>query len=500
MKKNNLKTDQDININLLAAKKWHYVHRRYRTPFFIYIIFDGASKHYNKQIKFPYEIKNSFDLDDELMIAYNNWEAGRKLIEKELKKNNKALLDIINISYALNHKIEKFGKGIAKRKFSSQTPTKELLKIIEEYLEYSLHFSAIMIFPLLFEQYLEKEIRRALKANFKGEALTRVEELFNSSIKLGSAQEEEISLLKLAVKKNVGQLKNVDINKHLKDFAWLKNVSMDGQFYSEQDILKQINSRAKNKPRGVLQLIYNKRKSFLKDQNKYRLLIRQNKTLDSYIDTLQEAIFFRSWRSERMYKNIAYFNNLWSEIASRLELKKTNDIFFLLPTEIISLLNNEEIANKKIIKERQSGFLLFADGVKTGIYSGEIVKEAKEKIKFLEDSEKDANTNNYFITGQKAYRGKVSGRVSLVTNKSEFSKMKKGNILVCRSTTPDYLPLIKKAAAIITDEGGVLSHASIISRELQKPCIIGTKYATKIFKDGDLVEVDADNGVIKKRR
>jgi hypothetical protein len=304
------KNKNSIDINLLAAKKWHYVHRRYRTPFFIYIIFDGASKHYNKQIKFPYEIKNSFDLDDELMIAYNNWEAGRKLIEKELKKNNKALLDIINISYALNYKIEKFGKGIAKRKFSSQTPTKELLKIIEEYLEYSLHFSAIMIFPLLFEQYLEKEIRQALKANFKGEALTRVEELFNSSIKLGSAQEEEISLLKLAVKKNVGQLKKGDISKHLKDFAWLKNVSMDGQFYSEQDILKQINSRAKNKPGEVLQLIYNKRKFFLKDQNKCRLLIRQNKTLDSYIDTLQEAIFFRSWRSERMYKNIAYFNNL----------------------------------------------------------------------------------------------------------------------------------------------------------------------------------------------
>lgn len=74
--------------------------------------------------------------------------------------------------------------------------------------------------------------------------------------------------------------------------------------------------------------------------------------------------------------------------------------------------------------------------------------------------------------------------------------MSKNNILVCRSTTPDYLPLIHKSSAIVTDEGGVLSHASIISRELRKPCVIGTKIATQVLKDGDEVEVDADKGIV----
>ena len=55
---------------------------------------------------------------------------------------------------------------------------------------------------------------------------------------------------------------------------------------------------------------------------------------------------------------------------------------------------------------------------------------------------------------------------------------------------------MKKASAIITDEGGIICHAAIASRELKKPCIIGTKIATKILKDGDLVEVDADNGIV----
>jgi pyruvate, water dikinase len=55
---------------------------------------------------------------------------------------------------------------------------------------------------------------------------------------------------------------------------------------------------------------------------------------------------------------------------------------------------------------------------------------------------------------------------------------------------------MKKASAIITDEGGITSHAAIVSREMKKPCVIGTKIATKILKDGDLVEVDADRGIV----
>ena len=56
----------------------------------------------------------------------------------------------------------------------------------------------------------------------------------------------------------------------------------------------------------------------------------------------------------------------------------------------------------------------------------------------------------------------------------------------------------EKAGAIVTDEGGLTSHAAIVSRELKIPCIVGTKIATKILKDGDIVEVDAENGIVRK--
>ena len=97
-----------------------------------------------------------------------------------------------------------------------------------------------------------------------------------------------------------------------------------------------------------------------------------------------------------------------------------------------------------------------------------------------------------------AYSGIRRGKVVLVTSLQELHRVKKGSILVTHATNVNFLPVLEKVSAIVTEEGGILSHASIISRELHIPCIIGTKIATKVLKDGDLVEVDANKGVVRK--
>ncbi|MEW6408479.1 MAG: PEP-utilizing enzyme [Patescibacteria group bacterium] len=79
-----------------------------------------------------------------------------------------------------------------------------------------------------------------------------------------------------------------------------------------------------------------------------------------------------------------------------------------------------------------------------------------------------------------------------------MAKMRKGDILVSIATDPDIVPAMKKASAIVTEQGGVTSHAAIVSREMRIPCVIGTKIATKVLRDGDLVEVDATKGLVRK--
>ena len=101
------------------------------------------------------------------------------------------------------------------------------------------------------------------------------------------------------------------------------------------------------------------------------------------------------------------------------------------------------------------------------------------------------------IKGSTAFRGSVKGTVQVLRHSGDIAAFKEGNILVANQTTPEFVPAMKKALAIITDQGGITCHAAIVARELHKPCIIGTKIATKVLKDGDLVEVDAERGIVK---
>ncbi len=102
------------------------------------------------------------------------------------------------------------------------------------------------------------------------------------------------------------------------------------------------------------------------------------------------------------------------------------------------------------------------------------------------------------IQGTTASAGRATGRVRIVARRSDMSAFADGEVLVTAMTTPDYIHLMKKSAAIVTDEGGITSHAAVFSREIGKPCIIGTRIATTVLKDGDMVEVDAEKGIVKK--
>lgn len=102
------------------------------------------------------------------------------------------------------------------------------------------------------------------------------------------------------------------------------------------------------------------------------------------------------------------------------------------------------------------------------------------------------------VRGTTAFPGKVQGRVRLILDTNPHVEFAQGSVLVSINSDPGLMPLINKSAALVTDEGGMTCHAAIVSRELKIPCVIGTKKATRIFKDGDLVEVDAEKGIVKK--
>lgn len=164
--------------------------------------------------------------------------------------------------------------------------------------------------------------------------------------------------------------------------------------------------------------------------------------------------------------------------------------------EYVHVLRTSEIKSNRIppleeLKKRDKNFFFTADKLFVGAESEEI-----EKM-FDVEFEKIAIQNNVGINGQVACKGRVTGIVCRVMGHKDIIKIQEGQVLVSPMTMPDMLPAMQLASAFVTDEGGITCHAAIVAREMKKPCIIGTKIATQVLKDGDLVEVDADSGVVR---
>jgi pyruvate,water dikinase len=118
-------------------------------------------------------------------------------------------------------------------------------------------------------------------------------------------------------------------------------------------------------------------------------------------------------------------------------------------------------------------------------------------------SKESKNSNE--ITGQTVYYSDkiLKGKVVVIKDKVELKNKKRlidGKILTAVQITPHYIPYIKKARAIITDEGGLTCHAAIVAREFKIPCIVGTGTATQILKNNDVVEIDTDKGIVKIKK
>ncbi len=193
-------------------------------------------------------------------------------------------------------------------------------------------------------------------------------------------------------------------------------------------------------------------------------------------------------------------SNLIKEIAKRLESDVVEFVFSYRIKETVEALKKGELLTKEEIIARKKSYLIGFKDYKEIFVSG---KEAKVFVK-EEYPELFKENNEEEVKGTIVSKGKHTGRVRIILSENiekvkELSKtFEKGDVLVTDMTQPNMMVLIGKAGAIVTNEGGITSHAAVVSREFKIPCIVGTHRATLVFKDGDRVEVDADKGIVRK--
>lgn len=229
--------------------------------------------------------------------------------------------------------------------------------------------------------------------------------------------------------------------------------------------------------------------SLKKKQRELMKKLGPPKDIRKIISGLRESAWDRFHIRVSINGNFQKFELLLKEIKRRTKASES-DWYYFSHKQIIDFLANGKIPTAKDLK-RNRGIVVFTaiNGKAKVSYSK---KAEKNALKILNFPKIPKGKNR--IEGLCASSGKARGKACIILNIKQASRLEKDDILVTTMTHPDYVPLMKKASAIITDEGGISCHAAIVSRELKKPCIVGTTFASRIIREGDLVEVNATEG------
>lgn len=267
----------------------------------------------------------------------------------------------------------------------------------------------------------------------------------------------------------------------LNKWGWSENTYLGSAHLTYEAVLKRAEALAA-KP------------VFPKDAVALKKKLCQTLGLSSKEKMLVEAVAFcTNWHDERKAKilqSIEIGEPVMEEIARRVGVKR--EVLLYSVMEELSAKRLRDPKYLALLKRRFNGCALYSTPDKVWFFeSGDYLK-IKQAADALHETE-----NITELKGTVAQGGFARGTVRVCRHARDIASFPAGAILVAPMTRPEYVPAMQKASAIITDEGGITSHAAIIARELGKPCIIGTRIATKVFKDGDTVEVDADRGIVK---
>ncbi len=220
----------------------------------------------------------------------------------------------------------------------------------------------------------------------------------------------------------------------------------------------------------------------------------ENKTFENYRELIQiasEMAFWRQYIAETT--GVAAYNAMgfFKESAQAVGISPEN-YMHLADFEYVSALKESKKFSLDLIRERKVASGMISDGCTAKIVSGSFLQEKINDVVILGQTNSPKE-----LRGTVACIGNAKGIARIVLVPQDILKINEGDVMVAPETAPDFVAGLRKVSALVTDQGGVTSHAAIVSRELNIPCIVGTKFATRILKDGDFIEVDAVNGIVR---
>lgn len=438
---------------LIKKEKYIKLVQRSYPPLWSSLVLTGAinKTHYKPFLRRPYARRNTIILDYAWYYLISNEEELSRIIQDEWTDKKR-----------LNQVIQRLAK---RERDLLNAVTIDFRNLCSKFEAYMPTIGLVYLAEPLFYGRTKKLLERKLSSKETEELLGWL----NIPLKDNFYKKEEYDLVTTE-----------NIKKHVKKYKWILSRYGIDISYTEKDARKKLSGIDRHK--------------FLKDYdtNKRiikRAIIKAKKILgqnEAYlINGLQFIVFYRTHRTDIINKVAYFYIPFLKNIASKYGLSY-GELLMCTKDEVL----NKKIPSKTLLADRAKGHAMIIDKNKVQCLIGKEYKNLKQIFK-------DRIKRVEIIRGNIASRGLKRGAVKVILERNDFSKMSQDDILVTSMTTPEMMSVMKKAAAFITDEGGITCHAAIMSREMNKPCIIGTRIATKILKDGDLVEVDAHKGIVK---
>lgn len=473
-----------------------------------------------KALDIDYEFLTFYHFDNTVAYSSKELETLFKLISKKIKKDKRYLFELPERTYSFADDLLGFARKVSRRSALNKLTGKKLDSLFKNYLEKcSNAFPFLLIsipVEIIITGELEAVVRNKLKSQKKLKTFEqRMQELTQFSVKETYFQKDYRRLLKIGkeiqkdnkllekFKKEKGKgilvyLKKTNkewynkLNTHNKSYAWINMYGFRRHPFTLEEVVGKLKDILEKDCKKELLKINNKR---IKSEKDYRNAIKElsiKGELKKKVELLPELVYLRTYRFDIFTLSAYLVRNLFAELASRLGIS-IDELTNLTLWEISDILLDRKSLKDIPIKRRIEDH---ADIMVGGQFEVIIDKKRLEKLR-REKKKKEVKKVD-LVKGSVASKGRVKGPAKIVMHPTQITKVEKGDVLIAPMTSPDFVVGMLKAVAIVTDHGGITSHAAIVSRELGVPCVVGTRIATKVFVDGDLIDVDAENGIVKK--
>ncbi len=438
--------------------------------------------------------------NDLLCFMRSEFKATSKAFFEKILKDIDWALELSEKIIETSTSLFKLSDEIRKANFSKLSNS-ELAKLLEKWVTvrreahgYGMPWNYVEFEDQLFSKYLTNYIASKIKEKKLSLFPSAVFSTLSTPLQKTFAARQEEELLELAVKAKSGKNVEKELEVHYNKYCWLSYMYL-GPAWPKAHFENELKLLSEKSLPELQETLKQKRDFFVNLKKQQENLMGQLDFDDlhrKYVRLAQSFIYTKAFRKDTIYNGFWSLEPLFKECARRLGIS-LKQLRLLMSWELPEAIRNGN-CDVNELNARYNYRVFHYDGKTKTILFGEAAKKLFSSLEF----EKIDVNSMHEIKGDCACPGSAEGVVKVINLASEMHKMKEGDVLVSMATTPDIVPAMKKASAIVTDMGGITCHAAIVSRELNIPCVIGTKIATKALRDGDKISVDATAGIVKK--